>query len=253
MSAPSKTIISPTETASAASSYAAGGYWGEQHEAWIKNAPTKQADFIEGFVAAVDDSKKTNLRVVDIGGGTGWTLVETLKLAQQLRPNVTFRPTCYEIAPDAVAVGRSKFPELDLRQKFFDPADGPCDIAMLIDVLEHLENPWQMLRDVRSAASYLVVRQPLLTSLSLFRHDGYKAQREALGHIACFDVRQFKDMAYVCGWEPLKLDLVAEWEWPVNKGMKAPFLKSMLVKWNRELMSYVMSGFYLNGAFKRRA
>jgi hypothetical protein len=237
---------------SAESTYASGGYWGDHHAEWFTTAPTKQADFIDGFLAAVDDAGTSEVRVVDIGGGNGWTLVQTLKLASARRPAVRFTPTCYEIAPDAVAIGRERFPDLDLRHRIFDPADGPFDIAMLIDVLEHLENPWQMLRDVHASANYLVVRQPLLASLSTFRNGAYRAQREELGHIGFFDVRQFKDMLGACGWEPLHLDLVALWEWPVNKGMHAPWWKKALVRWNRELMSYIFSGFYLNGAFKRR-
>jgi hypothetical protein len=251
--APARARTSPDQTTSADASYAAGSYWQDEHADWLTNKPTKQVDFVDGLLAAVDASGKKSLRVADIGAGTGWTMLEALQLAQQARPGVSFTPVCYEIAPDAVAVGRAKFPDLDIRQKPFDPADGPFDIAMLIDVLEHLENPWQMLRDVGAAADYLVVRQPLLTSLSTFRNSTYRSQRESLGHIAFYDVRQFKDMAYACGWEPLKLDLVALWEWPVNKGMKAPWWKKMLVNWNRELMSYIMSGFYLNGSFRRRA
>jgi len=249
---PGRPRTSPTEQSSANSSYAAGSYWQDEHAEWLTTKPTKQVDFVDGLIAAVDASGKKSLRVADIGSGTGWTMLEALKLAREARPGVTFTPVCYEIAPDAVAVSREQFPDLDMRQKLFDPAEGPFDIALLIDVLEHLENPWQMLRDVRAGAEYLVIRQPLLTSLSTFRNSTYRSQREDLGHIAFYDVRQFKEMAYACGWEPLKLDLLALWEWPVNKGMRAPWWKKALVNWNRELMSYIMSGFYLNGAFKRR-
>ncbi len=241
----------PTQAVSATDSYSDGGYWSTEHADWLNTKPTKHVDILPGLLAAVDAVGKEHIRIADIGTGNAWVFMEALSLIRAARPQCNLIPTGFEVAPDGVASARARFPDLDLRERLFTDREGPFDIVMLIDVLEHLENPWDMLRQCRAAGGYLVVRQPLIASWSTFRNNQYENQRRALGHIALFDYRQFLDMTKATGWAPVATELLPVWEWPMNKGMKASLWKKLLVKWNREFASFVLSGFYLNGAFKR--
>jgi hypothetical protein len=122
-------------------------------------------------------------------------------------------------------------------------------MTMLVDVLEHLENPWEMLRTVRTNSRYLVVRQPLEEGFPMFRHKSYARQRERLGHVGFFNWHSFLDMASATGWQPLEAKLLAPWELHCYRRHR-PCLKSLLVRFNRPIMSHFISGFYMIGAFK---
>jgi len=109
-------------------------------------------------------------------------------------------------------------PELEACcNEFFTRDSGNFDAALLIDVLEHLENPWDMLRVAAHNSKYLVVRQPLIANYSNFRHRNYSTQREHWGHIAYFNFPSFMDMADACGWKPIYSSLLPPWELKAEK------------------------------------
>jgi SAM-dependent methyltransferase len=231
--------------------YLSGDY-GTSHETWhLQDAVHKVQDILPAMLAVIHTLPDSKLRVADVGAGAGGVSAELTQQVSKMSPKINLCLTGFEISSYAIEMGRKRFPELDLRQKFFDSADGPFDVVLFIDVLEHLENPWQMLRTARETSEFMVVRQPLLNSFSTFRHDNYKNQRETWGHIAYFDYQLFLDMARATGWEPFKVDLVAPWELNGNHQHFGSPINSVLTKWNRILASYLLSGFYLNGAFRR--
>lgn len=158
--------------------------------------------------------------------------------------------TAYEISPQAAAVARERNPEMRVEQRFLRVAEERFDMAMLVDVLEHVENPWELLRTVRTNCRYLVVRQPLLGNFSRFRYDDYRNQREHWGHISCFNYRSFLDMASACGWLPLKLELRAPWELIGHDPLDAGFLKRLVARKWPVAASFFIDGFYLIAAFK---
>jgi hypothetical protein len=155
-----------------------------------------------------------------------------------------------DISPQAVEKARELFPQLPVQQGALAADLGPVDALMFNDVLEHVENPHELLRTAAVVATHMIVRQPLLESFAMFRHNGYRNQREGWGHIALFNVRSFTDMALAAGWEPLELRLVAPWEL-VGATQRGRWTARMMVKANREIASQFITGFYLNGAFRR--
>lgn len=231
--------------------YTTGDY-GIQHQDWhLADAPNKVQDIFAGLQAVVETSGKTKLKVADIGTGVGGVLAETAKQLRQSYPNLEVTPIGFEIAPSAVEVGRQLFPDLDIRQKPLEQSDGPFDLVMFIDVLEHLENPWEMLRLARATGDYMVIRQPLLESFSTFRHNNYQDQREHWGHIGYFNYHSFIDMAATTGWKPLQVNLCASWELAGNQKTSVSPLHRLLTNTNRLMASHFFSGFHLNGAFQR--
>jgi hypothetical protein len=231
--------------------YLDGDYESKNPDWHLADSPNKAADLHDALTAMLQDSPQQQWRIADIGAGAGGVLQETMKRMIDIRPNVAVKGCGIEISSQAVAIAAQKFPDLEMRQKFFQPSDGPFDAVMFVDVLEHLENPWQILRDARTASKYMLVRQPLLENFSTFRHKNYRPQRDAWGHIGFFTYHFFLDMAKATGWEPLKIDLKPPWELAGNPG-RGGLLQRLLIKANRELASFIISGFYLNGVFKAR-
>jgi hypothetical protein len=193
----------------------------------------------------------STLRIADVGAGVGLVLVELTGMIQTHWPNVRVIPVAFEISREAATVAKTKNPSLEVHQKLLSHTDGPFDVAMLVDVLEHVENPWDLLRTARSTAEYLVVRQPLLGNYPRFRHDNYGDQRTHWGHIGYFSYRSFLDMAAACGWQAIHLDLLAPWELATDKPRRGGLAARVLLKLNRVTASFLVDGFYLNGAFRR--
>jgi len=228
------------------------GDYGIQHSDWhLADSPNKVKDIAPALKFIAENIDNCSIKIGDIGSGVGGVLNETVKVLKQDYPHLNVTAIGYEIASSAVETCRSLFPTLEIRQKAFDDSDGCFDLVMFIDVLEHLENPWELLRIARNTSEYMVVRQPLLDNFSTFRHNNYRDQRQHWGHISYFNYYSFIDMAYATGWLPVKVDLCAGWELAGEKKGKASFLHKFLVNTNRLMSSYFLSGFYLNGVFKR--
>lgn len=231
--------------------YSDGTYL-ETHTGWhAEDSEGKSADILPGILTAIRHCEHSFVRIAEVGAGTGSLLIELSKRLAVAAPNVTVRVTGYDISPQAIAVGRQRFPGLDLRLQAFEPKQGPFDVVILADVLEHLENPWQMLRDVRVASECVVVRQPLIGGFSTFRHDHYRYQREHWGHIGYWDCRSFADLMGSCGWVALNARLTPKWHMPCWEGTRVSPLKRLATRLQPELMSFFTSGFYVLGAFRR--
>ena len=232
--------------------YSSGQYWAEHPEWMAEHKPPKAKDVVPALITMVDDSRLKELTIADVGGGTGATIVAVIELLKEIRPELTVRPVVFDIAGNAIERGRQLYPHIEFRQECFNARSGKFDAALLVDVLEHLENPWELLRAVRVAAPYLIVRQPLLTSVGTFLRNAYAHQRVGEGHIGHFDYYKFIDMAESCGWSRLDVQLLAFWELPSNRD-RASLYKKMLFALHRPLASVLISGSYLTGAFKKTA
>ena len=149
--------------------YAEGKY-AEQYPEWhLADSPGKVKDLLPSILALIDKKKLTDFKIADIGAGVGGVLSHLQERLHEVRPSVNVQVLGYEISPYAVEAAKKLFPEIEMRQRSVASDDGPFDVALFVDVLEHLENPWEILRDVRKVASHIAVRQPLLESFSTFR------------------------------------------------------------------------------------
>ena len=215
----------------------------------------KARDLYDPIQAVISHMTSENpvsaLRLVDVGAGAGLVLAELKRNIESEWSGISVVPTAFEISPEAVTIARTRNPNLDVRQKLVTQDDGPFDAAMLVDVLEHVENPWELLRTVYSCSEYLLVRQPLLGNFARFRHDNYRDQRLQWGHIGYFNYRSFLDMTVACGWQPLHLNLLAPWELASDVPRRKSLGAGLLLSLNRVMASFIVDGFYLNAAFRR--
>ena len=100
----------------------------------------------------------------------------------------------YDISPQACELSRSRaneklhFKLADIRRE----EDVSCDLMLILDVLEHLEDPFSFLRDLKQKSTYKLIHFPLdMSVLSLLRPEGLIGVRRAYGHIHYFN----KDIA----------------------------------------------------------
>lgn len=223
-----------------------GHEYGALHPGWHEEDAASKADDIVPFVErAVRGSRE--VRLVDIGCGTG-TVVALTKRALERGGRHTVQAVGVDPAPvplsdDAVLEGVARVVGTDVgdAERF--------DVALLIDVLEHLDNPRACLIDLRRVANHVVVRQPLLDSLGTYRHSLYREQRTKWGHINYWNHRSFDDLMLGCGWVPVDTRLVAPWELS-SPNVPARPVQRIVTKLSRTHASIVISGFYTVGLYR---
>lgn len=121
--------------------------------------------------------------IVEIGCGSGAVLVA---LREHL-PQTTLAG--FDIAPGAVRFWKEAEGS-DIRLELADylGLDEPVpDLILLLDVLEHLGNPWEFLGRLRNRAKFVVVHFPLdLSAISVMREHPLLKVRDKVGHLHYF-------------------------------------------------------------------
>ncbi len=175
--------------------YTDGGYlkknpsWGSEDSEW-------KAIEINKLIARNQLAART---VVEIGCGFGRILWHLSRLNKAIS-----RLTGFDISPQAI----QKAQELESdKLKFFqgDFAIGPAgyfDLVLVIDVIEHLENYFEFLRNIRDAGDKFIFHIPIdLSCRTLFKPHITLQQRRDVGHLHYFSHDHIewilKDTGYV--------------------------------------------------------
>jgi SAM-dependent methyltransferase len=154
---------------------------------YLRNNPDWHADdsawkaaHIAGILERNGIAPKT---VCEVGCGAGEILVE---LSRRLAPGT--RLTGYDISPNAYAIcSRKAAPNLEFRLGNVLEEEASFDLAMAIDVFEHVEDYFAFLRAMRGKASYKIFHIPLeLSALWVARPSPLIRQRRSVGHIHHF-------------------------------------------------------------------
>ena len=122
--------------------------------------------------------------IADVGCGAG----EVLRAVSALLPSVEVG-VGYEVSPQAYELCSG----LGSKRLRFEQRDFPedphvtFDVAMAIDVLEHLENPWSFARRLRELGDHKVIHVPLDLSLqSVIRPRWLTRAKRDVGHLHYF-------------------------------------------------------------------
>ncbi|GCF07531.1 class I SAM-dependent methyltransferase [Dictyobacter arantiisoli] len=126
----------------------------------------------------------TPLSVCEIGCGAG----EILRLLQRnLAEDTTF--VGYDIAPQAIELAKRRENEhlhVHLADFFQEADDTHYDVILLVDVLEHFENCFQALRDLKTRSTYKILQLPLDLSVNSILGNKLVDYRHATGHLHFF-------------------------------------------------------------------
>jgi SAM-dependent methyltransferase len=165
--------------------YTSGEYL-KQHPNWhVEESPWKAKQIMRML-------KRHNITpqtICEVGCGVG----EVLKQLQEVMD-----PTCslwgYEISPQAFELSKSRanerlhFKLADIRQE----KDTFFDLMLILDVHEHVEDYFSLLRDIQPKSTYKLIHLPLdLSVQALLRPKNLLGVRHAHGHIHYFN----KDVA----------------------------------------------------------
>lgn len=124
--------------------------------------------------------------VCDVGCGAG----EVIKLWAQLWPKTAFYG--YDVSPQALALAENKKPQNCVFRQGSTLRPEPCDVLLLLDVLEHIPDWKQFFRDCAAPAQKIVVHMPLdLSVYARLRPSILVRERETVGHIHFFTAQAF--------------------------------------------------------------
>lgn len=175
-------------------SYESGDYlannptWDEEDSEW------KAVQVLKTF----DRNHLAPKSVVEIGCGAGGILASL----HDALPEVEY--SGFEIAPDA-----SKFWGKHAAKKiafsvgdFLQEQTAHFDVLLLLDVIEHVPNPFEFLSALRGRADYYVFHIPLdLSAMSVARERPLLAVRRKVGHIHYFTKGLALSLLEECGYQ----------------------------------------------------
>jgi SAM-dependent methyltransferase len=161
------------------SAYARGG---DRHARWRELGARGKADHVQSLCARAGLSAES---VVEVGCGDGALLAELSSRG--------FGRTLagFDISPAAVELARSRRIARVESIEVFDGvrlpvADGAFDLGVLSHVLEHVEGPGKLLREVARASRAVIVEVPLERNASAVRASR-RAQSQKIGHVQTLD------------------------------------------------------------------
>ena len=137
--------------------------------------------------------------VLDVGCGQGSFLQELQAEFPSIKPyGIDISSSAVELASKRVVGGR--FCVLDITERVLDDK---CDLVVCSEVLEHIPNDTQALRNLRSMTSkYLVVSTPQGRMRSFEKH---------VGHVRNYAPGELVKKIEICGFTVLS---VVEWGFP---------------------------------------
>lgn len=200
------------------------GDYAEKNPDWDSADAPWKAGKIAQILADHDVTPKS---VVEVGCGSGAVLVSL----QRLLPDT--RMEGYDIAPDAQrfwnGTSRSGI-HLGLGD-YLEMVTPVPDVVLVVDVLEHLGNPWEFLTKLRPRSKLIVCHIPLdLSASSVLRERPLLYGRDKVGHLHYFTKALAVSLLEECGCEFIEARYT-------NASLEAPqrALKTRVFDWLRRL------------------
>jgi SAM-dependent methyltransferase len=159
---------------------------------------TKILPLVDQFIT-LRAPKEINL--LDVGGGAG-LILKAVGDHLGTRHHKRVNKYAVDLSPGMLDVQRKNNPDItqtlneDVRHMSL--SDKHIDLAMMIDVLEHVPNPEEALEEARRVSHFLILKVPLENSLFLriwnLIHGGEPRRRNArlIGHINHYNYRQLR-------------------------------------------------------------
>lgn len=212
--------------------YTSGDYLKTNPSWHIGESPWKAREIMR-LIARNSITPKT---ICEIGCGAG----EILRLLQQkLESELVF--SGYEISPQAFELCKRKENE-KLHFKLQDIKDEGgvfFDLILVMDVLEHIENYFELLRDVKSKSQYKIFQLPLDISVRSVLRGHILEYRETYGHIHYFTKEIALRMLQDAGYEVLDYFYTDEFiplPWDKIRNNPRLFVRKLLGKMKRALL-----------------
>jgi SAM-dependent methyltransferase len=165
--------------------------------------------------------------VCEVGCGVGEVL-------RELHDRMSHRPSFvgYEISPQALALAASRSSErLEFRLGNGLEDDEKFDLILLIDVIEHVEDYFSLLRGLRTRSRHTILHIPLeLSVVSVLLDTPMTFSRDRLGHVHFFTRDMALGMLRGVGYE------IVDWTFTAASSQYPPgSWKLRVLEWARRV------------------
>ncbi|WP_437967244.1 class I SAM-dependent methyltransferase [Sorangium sp. So ce260] len=221
--------------------YTQGGYL-ERNKTWhVEDSPWKARQILRILQKNHIQPKS----VYEVGCGAGEILNQ---LHQQLPASVEFHG--YDISPQAFQLAKAREKDrLTFHQENLLEKDVSCDVLMMIDVIEHVEDYYSFLRKLKDKAEYKILHIPLdLSVQGILRMKPILELRKSVGHIHYFVKQTALASLQEAGYEIIDCFYTSGAVDLSSKSLKARMLRlprRLLFSLNQELAVRVLGGYSL--------
>ena len=205
------------------------GQYLANNPSWHEQDSQKKAEWIDSLLKAKAVVPQS---VAEVGCGVAAILRELSKLHPQANLEG------WDVSPQAVELAQSrKKPGIEIHLGDILQAGRTWDLLLAIDVLEHMENPAEFLRESRQICAHAMIHLPLdLSVQTVARGWPLLDRRKNLGHVHLFTRGLARALVEDNGWE-----IVAErytggaLELPIASGLSNAF-KNRILRLPRRLL-----------------
>jgi len=187
---------------------------------WLINTEKKELEYYQGMLMHADTGLHEQAaelfrryvpvksEVIDIGAGAG-------AFSQRLH-DLGYAVTALDVDPEKWLPAHIPFSVLNLDKGIAASIDRTYDAICCLEVIEHVENPWQLLRDAFSIlrpGGYLILSTPNISSFfsrALFLRTGRFHQFDfhydlSYGHINPISAPEMEHAATQIGWRVVEV------------------------------------------------
>jgi SAM-dependent methyltransferase len=169
------------------------GRYLQKNDSWHE----EDSPYKAGIVGKIIDANRIEPKsIADIGCGSGLVA----ELIAKAYPNA--QVDGYDISPDAASFWKKrKAPNLSFKLEDYARSDGQYELAMCLDVFEHVEDYYGFLRSIRPRSRHIVFNIPLDMSVIKLVTPGIRRARNEVGHLHYFNVYSAQETLKDCGYE----------------------------------------------------
>lgn len=168
------------------------GDYAQKNPDWDSADAKWKAAKLYGLLAAHNCKPKS---IVEIGCGSGAVLVAL----RPFFPDASFAG--FDIAPEVCRFWHEPGIRFELAD-YLAQDEPSSDLVLLIDVLEHVGNPWEFLARLRARSNLVAIHFPLdLSALSVLREQPLLRVRDRVGHLHFFTRGLAHSLLYESGFE----------------------------------------------------
>lgn len=212
----------------------------ERNPTWhTEDAPWKAAHILT--ILSAHAVKPTS--ICDVGCGTGEVL---RRVHEALSPSV--RSTGFDVSPAAHSMASTRAtPGLtfELGDVMEYTKQRPFDLALIIDVVEHIEDYIGFVRNLQHLAGWKLFHFPLdLSALSVLRMHPILSDRRDVGHLHYFTKEIIESMLGDLGYEIIGLQY-ARSPWPSWRARLASIPRRLAFAGRQDLAVRALGGYSL--------
>ncbi len=166
-----------------------------------EDSPWKISKVIPMIDRFADYIKNDEINLLDVGGGAGLILKGASSYIQQSY-NIKVNKIALDLSPGMLNIQKSNNPDIkkilneDIQKTSLDHKE--IDLTLMIDLLEHVPNPIQALKETKRISKFVIFKVPLEDNLYMktrnFVTRGEHRQYgfEIVGHINIYNFKKIK-------------------------------------------------------------